>query len=135
MLPMSLDTLRIFLHVTAATIWVGGQIVLVWLLPTVRQLGDDAPRLAARRFNVLAWSAFVVLVATGIWNLLEVDLGDVGVAYHATLGAKLAVVTLSGIGAGLHAGLKGKAALAIGGALSLLGGLAAVWFGIVLAGS
>lgn len=135
MLPMSLDTLRIFLHVTAATIWVGGQIVLVWLLPTVRQLGDDAPRLAARRFNVLAWSAFVVLVATGIWNLLEVDLADTGAAYHATLGAKLAVVTLSGVGAGLHAGLKGKAALAVGGALSLVGGLAAVWFGIVLAGS
>jgi hypothetical protein len=35
----------------------------------------------------------------------------------------------------VHSGVKAKAALAVGGALSLLGGLAAVWFGIVLAGS
>ena len=136
MLPSDVDTLRVFLHVVAAAVWVGGQIVLVALLPTVRTLGEDAPRLVARRFNVVAWSAFAVLVATGIWNLLVVDLGDTTTAYHVTLGIKLVVVALSGIGAALHVGVRGSTvALAVGGSLSLLGGLAAVWFGLVLAGT
>ena len=135
MLPSDLDTLRVFLHVVAATVWVGGQLVLIGLLPTVRTLGEDAPRLVARRFNVLAWSAFVVLVATGIWNLLAVDLGATTTAYHVTLGLKLVVVALSGIGAAVHTGVRAPVALAVGGSLSLLGGLAAVWFGLVLAGA
>lgn len=135
MLPSDLDTLRVFLHVVAACVWVGGQIVLVALLPTVRDLGPDAPRLVARRFNLVAWAAFAVLVATGTWNLLAVDLGDTTTAYHVTLGLKLVVVALSGIGAAVHAGVRAPVALAVGGSLSLLGGLAAVWLGLVLAGT
>ena len=43
------------------------------------------------------------------------------------------MVAASGIAAAVHAGVKSKAALAIGGAVGLLTGLAAVWLGIVLA--
>lgn len=134
MLPMSLDTLRVFLHLIAATVWVGGQLALLWLLPTLRSLGEDVPAKVARRFNQAAWAAFVVLVATGIWNLLAIDLTNASVRYQATLAAKLAVVTLSGLGAGAHAVLRHTVVLAIGGSLALLGALAGVWFGIMLAG-
>ena len=41
-LTPGLDTLRLFLHVTAAAVWVGGQFVMLGLLPTARQLGDGA---------------------------------------------------------------------------------------------
>src|SRR5205809_697088 len=69
----SIDTVRIFLHVLAATIWVGGQLTLAGLVPTLRTEAPDAVVPAARRFALLAWPAFAVLVITGVWNLVEVD--------------------------------------------------------------
>ena len=47
---------------------------------------------------------------------------------------KLTVVVLSGVGAAFHTLSRSKVALAVGGALGLLGALAAVFFGILLAG-
>ena len=70
MLPVDLETVRLFLHVLAATIWVGGQLVLAALVPALRAAGADVPRAAARAFNRVAWPAFAVLVLTGIWNIV-----------------------------------------------------------------
>lgn len=134
MLTVSWGTLRLFLHITAATVWVGGQLTLLGLLPTLRSLGPDAPRLAARRFNVIAWIAFAVLVLTGIWNILDVDLANTTTAYQVTLMLKLTVVAVSGAAAAFHSLSRSRAALAIGGALGLVGALAAVFFGVLLAG-
>jgi hypothetical protein len=39
MLAVSWDTIRLFLHVLAATIWVGGQLVLAALVPILRKGG------------------------------------------------------------------------------------------------
>ena len=39
MLAVSWDTIRLFLHVLAATIWVGGQLVLAALVPVLRRAG------------------------------------------------------------------------------------------------
>ena len=38
----SLTTIRLSLHVLAACVWVGGQIVMLGLLPDVRRLGGEA---------------------------------------------------------------------------------------------
>ena len=65
MLPLTADALRTFLHVLAATVWVGGQLTLAGLVPTLKGLGPDAPRAVARQFNRIAWPAFGVLVVTG----------------------------------------------------------------------
>ena len=71
MLTVHLDTIRLFLHVLAATVWVGGQLTLAALVPGLRRLSPDAPRVVARRFNRVAWPAFAVLVGTGIWNITQ----------------------------------------------------------------
>ena len=42
MLAVSWDTVRLFLHVLAATIWVGGQLTLAVLVPVLRRFGTDA---------------------------------------------------------------------------------------------
>src|SRR5690242_1652119 len=97
MLPVHASTIRLFLHVLAATVWVGGQIVLAALVPAVRRAGGrESTRVMARRFQFVAWPAFVVLVATGIWNLTAVDVGDRSNAYLTTLTVKLALVVASG---------------------------------------
>ena len=132
MLPLSLETVRLFLHITAATVWVGGQLTLLGLLPVLRGFGPDATKLAARKFNVIAWSAFGVLFITGIWNLLAESPGAKGPAWNATLGLKLFMVAATGIAAAFHAGARSKAILAVGGAVSLLAGLAAVLLGVML---
>ena len=36
-LPVHATTVRLFLHVVAATVWVGGQVVLAALVPAVRR--------------------------------------------------------------------------------------------------
>ncbi len=134
MLPVTWDTVRLSLHVLGATVWVGGQIVLLALLTTVRTFGEDAPATVARRFNQVAWAGFALLVATGIWHLLEIDVGDRTTEYHVTLGVKLLVVAVSGGGVAVHILGRSKVALAIGGALGLLAGLAALFFGVLLHG-
>src|SRR6516162_10070094 len=42
-LAPALDTVRLTLHVLAATVWVGGQIVMMGLVGPARGLGGDAP--------------------------------------------------------------------------------------------
>jgi putative copper export protein len=131
-LSVSWTTIRLFLHVTAAAVWVGGQLTLAALVPTLRSLGPEAPRRAARAFSVAAWSAFAVLVVTGVWNLLAVEVGDRSTAWQATLGLKLLLVAASGIAAAVHAGGRSRIALAVGGAVALLAGLGAMFLGVQL---
>ena len=133
MLPVTADTIRLTLHVLAACVWVGGQITLAGLLPALRGLGDDAPRTVARAFNRVAWPAFGVLLVTGVWNLLEVQVGDRDTEYHVTLGVKLLVVAASGIAAGVHASTRTRSVLAVTGAVGALASLAAVLLGVQLA--
>jgi len=132
-LPITADTVRLFVHVLAATVWVGGQLTLAGLLSTLRTIDADAPRVAARRFNLIAWPAYAVLVATGIWNLFEVSFGDRSTEWQVTLFVKLVIVALSGIAAVAHTRTTNRAVLAVGGALAGATSLAALYLGIQLA--
>jgi putative copper export protein len=133
-LPVSVDTLRLTLHVLAATVWVGGQVTLAGLVPGLRELGEDLPRTVARRFNRIAWPAFAVLVATGIWNLVELPIGDFDTDWQVTLFVKITVVAVAGVSAAAHAGVRSRGLLALFGALSGLSSIAAVVLGIMLHG-
>ena len=61
-----LDSIRVFLHLLGVAGWVGGQIVMVGLLPLLRSLGPDVPRIAAGRFARVVWPFLVLAVVTGI---------------------------------------------------------------------
>lgn len=132
MLSPTAATLRLFLHVLAATVWVGGQIALAGLVGTIRRQSPDAPRAVARAFARLAWPAFGVLVLTGIWNLTEIDLGNTTTAYQVTVFFKITVAVASGVFVLIHSLGKTKLALALGGALGALCSLAALYLGILL---
>lgn len=133
MLAVSWDTVRLFLHVLAATVWVGGQLILAALVPVLRRLGAEIPRAAARRFNQVAWPAFAILILTGIWNVIAVR-SQISGSYETTLVVKLIVVAVSGVTAALHARARSTVALAVFGALTGISALAALFLGILLAG-
>ena len=131
MLSPSWETIRLFLHVLAATVWVGGQLTLAALVPALRGGGSDLTRAAARQFNRIAWPAFGVLVLTGIWNVLAE--GDKRPAYEHTLMVKYTLVVASGVTAYLHARAGSRTAMAVFGALTGLAALATLFVGIMLA--
>lgn len=134
MLTPDWDTIRLFLHVLAATIWVGGQLTLAALVPALRRHDLEVPRVAARAFNRVAWPAFGVLVLTGVWNIAaESDKGDDS-AYQTTLGIKLVVVVASGVTAWLHTRSKTPRERAVYGALTGATALLALFLGVLLAG-
>ena len=132
MLSPTADTVRLFLHVLAASVWVGGQIVLAGLVPRLRGLSPDATKVAANAFAKIAWPAFAVVVLTGFWNLAEVDVGDTSTEYQVTLFVKILLAIVSGAAAAVHSVGRSKVALAVGGALGLLGALGAMFLGLVL---
>src|SRR3990172_9705737 len=101
-----------WLHVLAATIWVGPQIFLfVGAVPAVRtiedaKLGASVVRVLTTSFGYLAWAAMIVLVITGIGNLYEIapvdpdDLFDLN--YGAIFIAKMVLVGATIVLTALH---------------------------------
>lgn len=133
MLSVTVEDVRLFLHVLAATVWVGGQITLAGLVPVLRRTGADVPKAVAQQFNRIAWPAFGVLIITGIWNITaDHDAVKHDSDFRNTLMVKLVVVALSGLSAYLHTRAKTKAANAIWGAATALFALAALFLGLIL---
>lgn len=71
-----------FLHLLAAITWIGGSLFLFLVLVPVTRKGEVPAsvtavlvRLVGRRFRTVAWLALAVLVATGIWMVLERGIG------------------------------------------------------------
>src|SRR5579875_1068665 len=102
MLSPAVDAVRLSFHVLAAALWVGGQYTLAGLVPALRAEEPDAVGLAARRFARMAWPAYLVLLATGVWNIIAMEPSRQSPAWRAVLWAKIAVVALSGIAAYAH---------------------------------
>jgi len=133
-LASGLDGFRLILHVLAATIWVGGQFTVAGLLPTIRGLGDDAPKKVARAFARLLWPAFAVLVVTGFWNISAVDAKHASSAWTAVLWIKVAVVVVAGVAVFLHQRSTSRVGLAVWGSIGGLASVLALCLGIFLAG-
>ncbi len=147
MLPITLDNVRLFVHIGAAMVWIGGQFTVAVLVPVLRPSGNDTVVAAARRFAWIAWPAYAVLLVSGAWNLIAVDLEVQSNAWLSTLSVKLALVVVSGVAAGAHSLLGARARTladdaaarrlrAIGGMLAALGLAAAVgaaFFGVQIA--
>lgn len=128
---LDLETVRLFLHVLAATVWVGGQITLAALVPALRGTAEGVTKVAARAFNRIAWPAFGVLVITGIWNVVAAD--DDSEAFQHTLMLKYVLVLASGLTAYLHQRATTTRGLAVWGALTGLTALGALFVGVWLA--
>ena len=133
-LTPGMEGFRLILHVLAAAVWVGGQFTVAGLLPTIRGLGEEAPKKVARALGRLLWPAYAVLILTGAWNLAAVNAKDASSAWNAIMGIKMTVVLIAGVAVFLHQRSKSKAAIAAWGAIGALASVAALCLGVFLAG-
>jgi putative copper export protein len=127
------ETVRLFLHVLGATVWVGGQLVLGALVPALRRAAPEAPAAAARAFDRIAWPAFALLLVTGVWNVVAVR-DEVHGAYQVTLVVKLVLVAGSGLAAYAHIRATTPRGRGLFGALTAALALGALLLGVLLAG-
>jgi putative copper export protein len=132
MLSPTLDTVRLFIHILAASVWVGGQIVLAGLVPSLKRAFPGAPKVIAQAYQRVAWPAFGIVVVTGLWSLGEINVSDTSTDYQITLFIKITLAITSGAAAAVHQVGQTRAALAIGGALGLLAALGAMFGGLLL---
>ncbi|MGA2837384.1 MAG: hypothetical protein ABSF84_12380 [Acidimicrobiales bacterium] len=135
--PQLSDTvggIRLILHVTAAAVWVGGQITVAGLLPTIRGLGEDAPKQVARAFARLMWPAYAVLLVTGFWNISAVGYSNATSSWKVVLMVKIAVVVIAGVAVFLHQRSTSKVGLAVWGSIGGVASIAALCLGVFLAG-
>jgi putative copper export protein len=95
----------LWIHILAACVWIGGQVTIAFLVPLLR----DEPALlrsSARRYQLVAWPAFAVLLITGLLNIHNAGISSsnlLGSAAGRTLAVKLVFVAASGLAAGVHA--------------------------------
>jgi putative copper export protein len=133
MIRPDLDSLRLFLHVLAASIWVGGQIVLGALVSRLRASNPQSLQTVANAFGRVAWPAFAVALVTGMWNLWSVNPTEHGHTYLVTLAVKLGLVGVAAASTIVHSHSRTRLGLALGGAIGLVSSLAVMWLGVVIA--
>ena len=131
MLTPNIETIRLFIHVLAAAVWVGGQIVLAGLVPGLRRIGPEATKAAANGFARVAWPAFAIVFFTGIWNVLAID-GSSSLSYNTTLGIKLLLVMVAGFSAFQHSQTSNKTVLAVTGAIGGIASIIVLFLGVLL---
>jgi putative copper export protein len=131
MLSPTIDTVRLFIHVLAASVWVGGQIVLAGVVPGLRSVGPEATKAAANGFARVAWPAFAIAFATGIWNLLAVDPSS-STEYNITLGIKVLLVVAAGFSAFQHSRTSNTAVRAATGALGAVASVVVLFLGVLM---
>ena len=99
-----------WLHILAATIWVGPQVFLfVAAVPAIRTVEDlqvraRVMRVLTTRFGWLAWGAMLVLVISGIGNLYEHALSvdelfelNFGIIFQVKMTLVIATVALTAL--------------------------------------
>jgi uncharacterized membrane protein len=93
-----LPFLNVWLHILAAVIWIGGMLFLSLIaVPVLRRVDSplvrqDLFRAMARRFRRLVWICIVVLIPTGIVNVLYYGNTAAGSPYMKVLHIKLGLV-------------------------------------------
>jgi putative copper export protein len=130
---MTLDTIRIFLHILAASIWVGGQFVLANVVSGLRRDHRDALPVVARAFARIAWPAFGTTVVTGVWSLLSIDTLDSDA--QIALALKIVAVVVSGGAAAAHSVSSSRLVKALGGALGSIAAVIAMLLAVIVSTS
>jgi uncharacterized membrane protein len=94
-------TLVRFLHLSAAAIWIGGQVALFLAVPTIRREAPNAREITGeigRRFGMVAGPALLVLLLTGMAQATHLDMWG-----RRQVKEKLAILIVIAVLTGVHA--------------------------------
>lgn len=130
---MTIDTIRIFVHILSASIWVGGQFVLANVVSGLRRDHRDALPVVARAFARIAWPAFALTVVTGVWSLLSLEALDSSA--QIALALKIVAVAVSGSAAAAHSLSSSRLVKGLGGALGSIAAVIAMLLAVVVSTS
>lgn len=133
MISPTLNSVRVFLHLLAVAVWVGGQIVLAGIVPKLRAVAPQAMTTVAQAFARVAWPAMILIVFTGAWGIGSVNMSDRDTEYVVTFFIKMLMVGVAIVATIIHSAGQSKLAKGLGGALGLIGSLAAAYAGVLLA--
>ncbi|HYA00605.1 MAG TPA: CopD family protein [Candidatus Binatia bacterium] len=141
MLTLGGHAVLVWLHVLGACVWIGGQLVVAAVVPLT--LGDSAlARAVGRRFQIVAWPAFALLVATGVAQAYSEGITPATLLASAagrTLGVKLLFVLVSGAAALVHVltpeSRRSPRLAGILGGVSFVSAVVAALYGVVLGGA
>lgn len=133
-LAPGLDVLRISLHIAAASVWVGGQVVMAGLVPTLKAGGSDLPAKAARAFARISWPAYALVIVTGLWNYMDVNRSGATYGWQFVFGLKLILVIAAGALAYLHSRAQSASRRGMTAGLGFLSSVVALVLGVALAG-
>ena len=130
---LNLDTIRIFIHVLAVTVWVGGQIVMMAILPVLKEAGvDGLPAKVAQGFANVAFPALAVAIFSGIWNIISIDMANATMVWNIIFGIKFLLVILSGFGAVKHKNATDPKQKGLFGAIGFGAAILAMFLGYVI---
>jgi uncharacterized membrane protein len=122
----------LFIHLLAMAFWLGGQLLLFVAMPALARLDEPARGTAirgvARKFGTASVVALLVLLATGIWMMVDYDLdpGEIPALQH-----KLELVAVVLVATVVHtiAGAKrARRVSRVASVVTLLATLGVVWF-------
>ena len=130
---LDLDALRVFVHLVAVSVWLGGQIVVGGIVPMLRRSHPDALPAVASGFGRVAWPFFAIAVFTGVWNMMAVDGDETTSGWSAVLGIKILLVVVAGAAAWLHQNTSKASIRGAGAAVALLASIVAALMGAMLA--
>lgn len=121
-----MTTLRLFLHVTSGAAWVFAGAGLLWVSrrEALRPAGDALASVAS--------AALVVVLATGIWNVMAAGDADTGAEHDAVLAAKLLAALVSFSAGWLHNRSDSMPARTASAAVLVAAGLVALYLGMAL---
>jgi putative copper export protein len=131
-LTSAMDTVRISAHVLAASVWVGGQFVVGAAVGALRRDHQDALKPLARSFGRIAWTAYAVVVLTGMWSLAVMDVTATSLGYQFATLAKVSVAIGSGGAAAVHTMAQSRTMKALGGAAALILSVGALVLGVLI---
>ena len=130
---MNLDTIRIFIHILAVAVWVGGQIVMMAIMPILKEAGIEGfPAKVAQGFQNIAWPALAVAIFSGIWNIISIDMANATTAWNIIFGIKFLLVIISGVGAFRHAKTDDPKQKGLYGAIGFGAAILAMFLGYVI---
>ena len=129
---LDIEALRVFLHVVAVSVWLGGQIVVGGIVPVVRRHSPEALPIIAKAFGRVAWPFFGIAVFTGIWNMIAVDSDETTSGWSALLGIKMLIVVIAGGLAWLHQNTSKASIRGASAGIGLICSIAAALMGVML---